>query len=53
MQEESRDTLVFDPVMYNDYGVYHCAVNNTVNRIQEQIYFAGTYSGMYISSRYL
>ena len=41
IQGENRDTLMFDPVMYNDYGVYHCVVNNTVNRIQEQAFFAG------------
>ena len=42
IQGENRDTLVFDPVMYNDYGVYHCVVNNTVNTIFSQIsYFAG------------
>ena len=43
IQGENRDTLVFDPVMYNDYGVYHCVVNNSVNTILMQNIITGTY----------
>ena len=36
LQRENNSTLGLDPVLYNDYGVYHCAVNNSVNTVLSQ-----------------
>ena len=36
LQGENNYLLGLDPVLYNDYGVYHCVVNNSVNIIQSR-----------------
>ena len=36
LQGENNSLLMLDPVLYNDYGVYHCVVNNSVNIIQSR-----------------
>ena len=33
---ESEDMLAFTPVAYNNFGTYHCVVNNSVNIIQSR-----------------
>ena len=36
LQGENNYLLRLDPILYNDYGVYHCVVNNSVNNIQSR-----------------
>ena len=44
LQGENCSLLGLDPVLYNDYGVYHCVVNNSVNLILSQ---GATLTGVY------
>ena len=44
LQGENNYLLELDPVLYNDYGVYHCVVNNSVNLILSQ---GATLTGVY------
>ena len=36
LQRENNSLLQLVYVVYNDYGVYHCVVNNSVNIIQSR-----------------
>ena len=36
LRGENNSSFELDPVLYNDYGVYHCVVNNSVNIIQSR-----------------
>ena len=44
LQGENNSLLGLDPVSYNDYGVYHCVVNNSVNTVLSQ---GATLTGVY------
>ena len=36
LQGENNSSFELNPVLYNDYGVYQCVVNNSVNIIQSR-----------------
>ena len=36
LQGENNSSFELDPVLYNDYGVYRCVINNSVNIIQSR-----------------
>ena len=44
LQGENNYLLRLDPVLYNEYGVYHCVVNNSVNTIISR---GATLTGVY------
>ena len=44
LQGENDYLLRLDPVLYKDYGVYHCVVNNSVNNISSR---GATLTGAY------
>ena len=44
LQGENDYLLRLDPVLYKDYGVYYCVVNNSVNIIQSR---GATLTGAY------
>ena len=44
LQGENDYLLGLDPILYNDYGVYHCVVNNSVNNIRSR---GATLTGAY------
>ena len=48
LQGENNSSFELDPVLYNDYGVYHCVVNNSVNIIQSRgAMLTGAYDALY------